>query len=242
MLETGNKKKYTHRLSIRHHADGFSLYIYNVLSGELLQREDVEALPASAMFDNLERQLVRPRLSGLDVGEVELVSEQPITLVPLDDFRKGEMLPLYRLNFPSMPYTSADIRCEVLSGLEIVVLYPVPEELEQMLLRHYPQLQLRSAAGEALEHFASMKHKKKNDMLHFYVQVWEHSMAVCSLKGHKLHFACTYPVSNDTDRIYYLLSAWKCLETDAGTPCVLCGASKEMAAEIRRFIATVTEE
>lgn len=240
MQETGNKKKYTHRLSIRHHADGFSLYIYNVLNGELLQREDVSA-NASSMLETLEQSLTRPRIMDLHFGEVEWVSELPCTLLPLDEFRKNEVLSLYRFNFPTMSYVAADIRCEVLSALEVVVLYSVPVAVEQLLQRLFMQVQLRSTMGVSLEYFSALKHKKKST-LHFYVQVYDHTMIVCSFKQRRLQFACTYPVTNDADRIYYLLSVWKSMDVDAHTPCTLSGATKELSAEIRKFIATVTDE
>lgn len=241
MLETGNKKKYTHRLSIRQNAGGFSLYIYNVLSGQLLRHDDVP-LDGMQPEEALSRHLSRPRAQDTDIGEVELVSELPSTLIPLDEFRKNEVVPLYRLNYPSAAYTASEIRCEVLSALEVVVAYPVPSAVEQHLQGLYPMLQVRSFMGEALERFVSTKHKKKEGDSHFYVMFAPSSMVVCCIKEHKLHFACTYPANNNADRIYYLLSVWKNLHIESHMPCILCGAEEGLADEIRKFIAIVREE
>jgi hypothetical protein len=229
-------------MSIRQTADGFSLYIYNVLTGKLQQCDTVPLTGSISAEEVLRSQLTRPRLQDLEFVEVELVSELPATLIPLDEFRKSEVLPLYRLNYPNSTYTAYDIRCEVLSALEVVVAYPVPAAVEQVLHSLFPSVQVRSLLGQSLERFAAQKHSKKEGNSHFYALFTDSTMVLGHLADHKLQYACSYAVGNDADRVYYLLSVWKNLNLDSHTSCILYGAPEEVVSKVRKFIAIVREE
>lgn len=86
-------------LSIRLCADGFSFLVYSLGSGQLLLQESLPCAADETLADALERGLQLPRIAGRHYERVVLYSTSPSTRVPLDEFRREDMLAVYRLTF-----------------------------------------------------------------------------------------------------------------------------------------------
>ena len=66
-------------------------------------------------------------------------------------------------------------------------------------------------------------------------------MLVCCFREQRLHFATTYAVDNDADRLYYIMGAWRSLQMNEKTQSLhLNNASAELLSQAKRFIPNTT--
>ena len=66
-------------------------------------------------------------------------------------------------------------------------------------------------------------------------------MLVALFRQEQLIFACPYPVRNDPDRLYYLLTVWKEMALDGEQHhCTLRGASDVLIANMRKYVRNVS--
>ncbi|MCR5535449.1 MAG: DUF3822 family protein [Bacteroidaceae bacterium] len=227
----------TYRLSIRLFSDGFSLSILYISDNSLVQKEDVTADGRTPLYQLLEKALRRPRLMEYTFQEVELLVLSPSTCVPLDYFRREEVFPLYNLTFPSLKVSKAEVHYQILPSLEVVELFSVNEQILQTVQSVYPDVEIVSLEGRAIETIATADRKLQDAAIHFYAMVAPKNMLVCCFKEQRLHFATTYTVDNDADRLYYIMGAWKSLQMNEQTqPLHLNNASEELLSQVKRFI------
>ena len=227
----------TYRLSIRLFSDGFSLSILYISDNSLVQKEDVTADGRTPLYQLLEKALRRPRLMEYTFQEVELLVLSPSTCVPLDYFRREEVFPLYNLTFPSLKVSKAEVHYQILPSLEVVELFSVNEQILQTVQSVYPDVEIVSLEGRAIETIATADRKLQDAAIHFYAMVAPQNMLVCCFKEQRLHFATTYTVDNDADRLYYIMGAWKSLQMNEQTqPLHLNNASEELLSQVKRFI------
>ena len=237
MQVTGSNLHNTYRLSIRLFSDGFSLSILDISDNSLVQKEDVTADGRTPLYQLLEKALRRPRLMEYTFQEVELLVLSPSTCVPLDYFRREEVFPLYNLTFPSLKVSKAEVHYQILPSLEVVELFSVNEQILQTVQSVYPDVEIVSLEGRAIETIATADRKLQDAAIHFYAMVAPKNMLVCCFKEQRLHFATTYTVDNDADRLYYIMGAWKSLQMNEQTqPLHLNNASEELLSQVKRFI------
>ena len=237
MQVTGSNLHNTYRLSIRLFSDGFSLSILYISDNSLVQKEDVTADGRTPLYQLLEKALRRPRLMEYTFQEVELLVLSPSTCVPLDYFRREEVFPLYNLTFPSLKVSKAEVHYQILPSLEVVELFSVNEQILQTVQSVYPDVEIVSLEGRAIETIATADRKLQDAAIHFYAMVAPKNMLVCCFKEQRLHFATTYTVDNDADRLYYIMGAWKSLQMDEQTqPLHFNNASEELLSQVKRFI------
>jgi hypothetical protein len=237
MQVTGSNLHNTYRLSIRLFSDGFSLSILYISDNSLVQKEDVTADGRTPLYQLLEKALRRPRLMEYTFQEVELLVLSPSTCVPLDYFRREEVFPLYNLTFPSLKVSKAEVHYQILPSLEVVELFSVNEQILQTVQSVYPDVEIVSLEGRAIETIATADRKLQDAAIHFYAMVAPKNMLVCCFKEQRLHFATTYTVDNDADRLYYIMGAWKSLQMNEQTqPLHLNNASEELLSQVKRFI------
>ena len=237
MQVTGSNLHNTYRLSIRLFSDGFSLSILYISDNSLVQKEDVTADGRTPLYQLLEKALRRPRLMEYTFQEVELLVLSPSTCVPVDYFRREEVFPLYNLTFPSLKVSKAEVHYQILPSLEVVELFSVNEQILQTVQSVYPDVEIVSLEGRAIETIATADRKLQDAAIHFYAMVAPKNMLVCCFKEQRLHFATTYTVDNDADRLYYIMGAWKSLQMNEQTqPLHLNNASEELLSQVKRFI------
>lgn len=230
----------TYRLSIRISADGFSLSIYNVLDGSLLQSIQQNAIQDTPLHTLLDETLRRPRLLDYTFQHVELLADTPSTCVPLEYLRREEVAALYRLNFPSTTATNAEIRYQILPSLEVVEIFCLDAAIYSTVQSLYPNVQLASYEGRLLEDTALTNRWAAADKANFHTHISDHSMLICSFLAGKLSYATTYRVNNNQDRLYYIMGAWKALGLDGNSDILhIHNSSSALVAELRRFIQQV---
>lgn len=240
MLGTGSNTLNTYRLSIRLHAGGFSFFIHNGLDASLVQQEDFfyeESTPAQVL---LERALHRPRIMDYRFSSVELIVLAPTTCIPLEHFRKGDMMGLYKLNYPEAQITIGDIQYQILPSIEVVLLFQLNPLLLKVVQETYPDIQVSCMDGKILEETAEKDRKTTDKDIHLYAHVIGEKLHICSFRENRLHYTSTHHADNDADRIYFLFAIWKTLKLDEEkAACFLKGASKELETNIRKYLLKV---
>ena len=237
MQVTGSNLHNTYRLSIRLFSDGFSLSILYTSDNSLVQKEDVTADGKTPLYQLLEKTLRRPHLTEYTFQSVELLVLSPSTCVPLEYFRREEVFPLYNLTFPSLKVSKAEVHYQILPSLEVVELFSLNQQIRQTVQDIYPDVEIVSLEGRAIETIANTDRKLQDSDIHFYAMIAPRNMLICCFKEQHLHFATTYAVDNDADRIYYIMGVWKNLQMNEDTqPLYLNNASDELFNKAKRFI------
>lgn len=227
-------------MSIRIDAGGFSLSVYNVLNGSLMQTEEIACKEPSLLPRMLEDALRRPRLQEFNFRNVELLADTPSTYVPLEYFRREETQPLYKLVFPSYDRSADEIRYQILPSLETTAIYSLPAGVADAVQSVYPSVEISCHEGCMLEDAFIAVRKAVQDEPALFAVIEEEKMLLCSFRSDMLHFASSYQAAVDADRLYYIMSVWKSLEMDEHRDTLLlCDASEELMAEARRFIKKV---
>ena len=94
----------------------------------------------------------------------------------------------------------------------MVEIFSVNQQLLQTIQAIYPNLEVVSLEGRAIETIANADRKKQDRNIHFYAMIAPKNMLVCCFKEQRLHYASTFNVENDNDRLYYIMGAWKSLQ------------------------------
>ena len=237
MQVTGSNLHNIYRLSIRLFSDGFSLSILYTSDNSLVEKEDVTADGRTPLYQLLEKALQRPRLTEYTFQSVELLVLSPSTCVPLEFFRREEVFPLYNITFPSLKVSKTEVHYQILPQLEVVELFSVNQQILQTIQGIYPDVEIVSLEGRAIETIATADRKLQDNSIHFYAMIAPKNMLVCCFKEQRLHFATTYTVDNDADRLYYIMGVWKNLQMDEQTQLLhLNNASIELLNQAKRFI------
>ena len=241
MQVTGSNLHNTYRLSIRLFSDGFSLSILYAADNSLVQKEDVTADGRTPLCQLLEKALRRPHFSEYTFQSVELLVLSPSTCVPLEYFRREEVFPLYNLTFPSLKVGKNEVYYQILPSLEVVELFSANQQVIQAVQSIYPDVEVLSLEGRAIETIANADRKNQDHSIHFYAMIASKNMLVCCFKDQRLHFASTYSVDNDADRLYHIMGAWRSLQMDEKSqPVYLNNASAELHQQLQRFIPKTT--
>ena len=216
MPATGNNSLHTYRMSICLAADGFSLSVSNPSGGNSpLQAEEHYGIAPGMLAQELHRALTRPRIMDYRYASVEIVTDTPSTFLPLEDFRSSEVPSIYRLCFPQAEVRSEDIRYELLSAQEIVVLFTADARCVQAVQRLYPEATLRSWQGRLLEEASEAVRRIRGSARHLFVNIGRERMCICMAGKGTPPFACAYEATEEADQLYYILSVWKALDLDA---------------------------
>ena len=189
------------------------------------------------VYQLLEKTLRRPHLMEYTFQSVELLVLSPSTCVPLEYFRREEVFPLYNLTFPSLKVSKGEVHYQILPSLEVVELFSLNQQIRQTVQDVYPDVEIVSLEGRAIETIANADRKLQDDSIHFYAMIAPKNMLICCFKEQRLYFATTYTADNDADRLYYIMGAWKNLQMDeSAQPLYLNNASTELQNQAKRFI------
>lgn len=239
MPATGNKSIISYRLSIRLCADGFSFLVNSNDSGQLLFCVNVHQTEGESLAESLERGLQQPRIKGRVYERVILYSTLPSTRLPLDEFRREDMLAVYRMTFAGTQIRYEDMRCQVLSALEVVEVFPLHSQVEQALHKYYPNALIQGIYGSMLERVAQMQQGSTMPVA-FNVVLDGDMMLIAVLKNGRLSYANVFKTKRDADRLYYTLLVWKILELDTWHDhCLLYGATDEFQKMVGQYLYNI---
>ena len=244
MLATGSKSLTGYRLSIRFSADGFSFSVVGTLDGSVVQTDRYASVSPADAGDVLRQALRKPYLMDYRFQSVEFVAETLSTIVPLEHFNKSDMLAFYRLCFPGQQASVADMKYQILSSLEAVMIFRIDQSLLHIVQECYPDVKVCCADALQLEHFADLQEKRPApedaEQRDAYVSFADQRFFIAVFRRSKLLYAASQAADNDNDRIFLLLGIWKALDMNAQRDaCHLEGASKELQKTLSEYILNI---
>ena len=247
MLATGSNTLTGYRLSIRSDADGFSFSVCNTLDGSTVQTDRFPVSLPQEAGEVLREALRKPYLMDYRFQAVELVHDTPSTIVPLEHFSKGDMLAFYRLCFPRQQVSVTDMQYQILSSLEVVMIFRLDRDILRIVQECYPDVKVCCSEAEQLEHFAAMQERRPapadSQQRDAYVRFGEKQFYVAVFSRSTLQYAASQAADNDNDRTFLLLGIWKALDMNATRDtCHLEGASKELQKTLAEYILNLSEE
>ena len=239
MPVTGNKSLLNYSLSIRHHADGFSFYVQSTESGSVILQEDIKLQDGEEAHTALERGLSSKRISGHCYERVNMLVATPSTRLPLDEFRRDDMLAIYRTAYHGTKAKREDMKFQVLPALEVVELFTLSPQIEATLHQHYPSAVIQSLYGTVLQHISESQ-QGSTKPLSFHAISLDNQIFIIQLQRGHLTYANAFQATKPEDQLYFLLYIWKLFNLDAHhDTCTLYNTKKELLTLARDFIANV---
>ncbi len=237
MLAIGNKKLNEQELSIRIYSDGFS---FSTLHGQ----QEVCAREGESLKEALENAFRKNALLRPDYDEVHIYADYPSTRIPLDEFRSEEAQALYRLTFGQGSMQGMNMHYEMLPALEVIEVFVIDRDIEELILHHYPQASIHSFFGQLMDRTFSRDKRRKDEARRLYVHSNGRQLFLFTYDQGKLQFANSFEARNTNDRLYYLLYVWKQLEMkQKGDICILLGERKkeykELENELSRYLTNI---
>ena len=226
-------------LSIRLCTDGFSFLVYSLGSGQLLLQESLPCAEGETLADALERGLQLPRIAGRHYERVVLYSTSPGTRVPLDEFRREDMLAVYRLTFVGTSPRPEVMCFQVLPSLAVVEIFTLPYSVAETLKSHYPSAMVQGLYGTMLSQVAEMQQGSTLSVSAHAIML-DGGVMIAVLRKGRLHFANVFRAAGNADKLYFILYAWKTLSLDAWhDSCTLYGASEDLYNELCQYLSHV---
>lgn len=241
----------SYSLSIRTCAGGFSFLVHSAASGQLVIEDKVPVREGEAKVDTFARLLTHPRLLGRDYERVRFLSNAPTTQIPLDDFRREDIVAIYRQVFSDSTVRAEDLAVQILPHLEVVCIYHLPSAIEQALREVFPQATIQNFSACLMEYVVMHSQGVRSadyeggyrGAVAFHAIVDGSNLHIVATSRGRLQYANSFDCESDADRLYFLLSVWHLLEMDGQyDTCHLYDASPEFVARLQEFIASVKQQ
>ena len=244
MLATGSNTLTSYKLSIRSEADGFSFSVGSTLDGSIVQTDFFPVSEPSIAAEVLRGALKKPYLMDYQFQSTELIADTPATVIPLEHFSKGDMLAFYRLCFPGQQANVADMQYQILSSLEVVMVFRLDQGILRIVQECYPDVRVCCVDAQLLEHFAALQEKRPTpadiEQREAYVRFDAERLFVGVFHRSKLLYAGGQAADNDSDRAFLLLGIWKALDMHAQRDvCHLQGASDELQKTLSDYLLNI---
>ena len=228
-------------LSIRLGADGFSFSVYNPIRSCVVLTRQREIETELSMTANMRKVLAELDFLSYTYKQTSaLIVGWRFTLIPLELFAEDRVETCFYYNFS--PEENETVLYDTLPGNGAAILYALDKSLYDLLREQYPQVRFQSSVSSLAEHLAVKSRLGADKKMYVYVRP-EFIEVYAYERGH-LMLLNAYGCKNGSDRVYYLLYAWKQLAMDqqADELCIMGnGEDKErLVEEMRRFIRCVT--
>ena len=214
------------------------------MDGAVVQADHFPVTEAASACAVLRQALQRPYLMDYRFQSVEVVAEVPTTIVPLEHFRKGDMVAFYRLSFPTQQVSVSDMQYQILTSLETVMIFRLEQDILRTVQEYYPDARVVCGDGERLLSIAAAQSQSAapadDGQRDAYVCVDGGQLFVAVFHRGALQYAASQPADNDPDRLYLLLGIWKALDMHVSRDvCHLQGASDGMRAMLGEYLLNV---
>ena len=233
MLGTGNKRLTVQELSIRIYSDGFS---FSTPQSE----KEVKAERGKPLHEALEEAFSTNALLRPDYEEVHVYADYPSTRIPLDEFRSEEAQALYRLTFGQDSLTGMKMHYEMLPALEVIEVFAIENDIEAVILRHYPHATIHSYFGQLMNRMLARDKRMQGDNRRLYAHTNGRQLFLFSYNEGKLQFANSFEAGSLSNQVYFLLYAWKQLGLQqTKDTCILLEKNKELETELSRYLRNI---
>ena len=232
MPVTGNNPFTDKRLSICVSAGGFSF-----ISAAAQVRKEVEAGQLQA---ELRSELKKFALVNNDFSEVTLLVDGLSTRIPLNEFRSEEVQSLFRLTYGNGVPEGTVIRYEVLPALELVEVYALTPEMEDIVKEVFPNVITHSLHGQVLLRGMEAEARMPLGKRRMHASVEGEQLMLFTFVDNRLSYCNTFAADDLQGRMYYTLYVWTHLElAQERDILVLHGNDEEFHTEIKNFIRDI---
>ena len=233
MQATGNRRLIEQDLSIRVYSDGFSF------STPQSQKE-VKPKVGQSLIDALQTAFAELTLLRSDYDEVYVYADYPSTRIPLDEFRSEEAQALYRLTFGHNSLQGMNMHYEMLPALEVIEVFALDQQIEELILQYYPQATIHSYFGQLMNRMLARDKRRQGDERRLYAHCNGRQLFLFSYDKGKLQYANSFEAKALSNQIYFLLYVWKTLEMrQTKDVCLLIGKSKELEMELKKYLRNI---
>jgi hypothetical protein len=154
------------------------------------------------------------------------------------------MLAFYRLCFPGQQANVADMQYQILSSLEVVMIFCLDSDILRIVQECYPDVKVCCTDAQQLERFATLQEKRPApedvEQRDVYACFDPKRFFVAVFRRNKLQYAASQAADNDNDRAYLLLGIWKALELRAQKDALhLEGATKDLQKTLGEYILNI---
>jgi len=215
MPATGNKSYHPLSISIRLHADGFSFFVCDLQTSNLIRGEHFRLSEGVSLVEQLSQELSRPDYFNRQIDQCFVLVCSPSTHVPLEEFRRDEAAEFYGLTFSDFDAARQRVAYNILPHLEIVELYALSTDVEEVILQFYPTARFFASRAILMERLLLLEEDQSSEHARLYVCPEADAYSLYAFRQQHLVFANTFGVTNKPDALYFILNVWKQLELDA---------------------------
>ncbi|MFA6831737.1 MAG: DUF3822 family protein [Bacteroidaceae bacterium] len=211
MIKLETDKKY--RMSIRIHADGFSLFIYlPIESSKPIYTYEYDAEETLSVTANLKIAYKKlPWMSHPFERVYVTVDNAMWTLVPLSLFKPEYAEGYYYQNLPKRP--NEKVLHDILPSSDLAILYAIDRTALEQLQHYYGQTLVCYAQYTPLLVELSFEGKKSISRKLFAIQVDDH-LQLIAMHGGELELVNQVYAPVPSDRSYYIFNTWRTLGYD----------------------------
>lgn len=245
MQVTGNNQTH-YNLSIRITADGFSFYVTETYSGDLLQHEDFEVRDDEQLAQTLTKAITRPSISCQEYNNVRVVIDSDSTCIPIDEFRNKDLEKYYKMVFSQANLERNKVCYTLFQQFDIVEAFTIPHNVYSVIREHFPGVIFTSSHTMVLQRVISHYQRRKTDAQTLFAYVQSGIMFVFSLQANKLLFANQFTINDkEQNALFFLLAVWKELKLDEQKDyCYIGGAplsAQRLTEGVRKYLANIEQ-
>lgn len=228
MLVTGNNTTY-YNLSIRVKAGGFSFCVTEGNSGDTLLCEQTTVQEPLQLSQVLSEKLQDEKLKEYKFSRVRVIIDSDATCIPQKQFNHKDLQDLYNLVFPTIDSEKEEVCYTHLPQLDIVEAYTLPIDIRQAVTAIYPEASFTNSHAVVLGRIATFCKRQQLQDGGLFTYVSTNRILLFSIYQDKLQFANSFPLSQQSDAIFFLLSVWKELNLNARKDqCYVAGEETEV--------------
>jgi len=211
MIKLETDKKY--RMSIRIHADGFSLYIYlPIESSKPIYTYVYDAEETLSVTANLKMAYEKlPWMSHPFERVYVTVDNAMWTPIPSSFFKPEYAEDYYYQNFPKHP--NEKVFHDILPSNDLAVVYAIDRTALEQLQHYYAKTLVCYAQYTPLLVQLGFEGKKKNGRKLFAIQVADHLQLIAMHRG-ELQLVNKVYTPAPSDMCYYIFNTWRTLSYD----------------------------
>lgn len=242
MPVTGNNQL-QYNLSIRITADGFSFFVTEAFSGDLMHREDFAKREDETMSRTLSKMMVRPSITRHTYNNVRVVIDSDSTCIPIDEFSRENLQQYYKLIFDNVDIEANKVCYTVIPQIEVVEAFTVPKDICDTVLEFYPEATFTNSYAMVLTRTTQFCNNRAPSTRPLFAYVQNRQLFLFSIFQDKLLFANSFMVDQEQNALFYLLSVWKELGLDVYNNICFIGGdpepTKKLTEEAKAYLQHV---
>lgn len=214
MLATGNKSYHPLTLSIRILADGFSFFVCDPQSSNLVRGEHFQ-LDGEPLAARLLKELGRSDYFNRQIDQVYVLVCTPSLHVPLEEFHRDEAASSYAFSLAEQDMSQLRVCYTIQPELESVEIYAVERDVEEAVLQYYPTARFFASRAMLMERLVRFEQDADNRYSRLFACVSSEGVEVAFFKDGRLHFANSFDCTANVDIQYFTLNVWQMLGLNA---------------------------